>query len=295
MRISFFIIAFSKIICKNTAFFAFRTKIFIIFALALTKFMKVMKDKPLIFVTNDDGYQAKGIRLLIDILKPLGKVIVVAPKVEMSGKSHAITTGVPLSLQTVCKQEDYEEYFLEGTPVDCVKMGFDNVLKRRPDYLFAGINMGANTSINTIYSGTMAAVMEGCAENVKSVGFSLCDHDKEASLDDCEEYVRKIIDDVMNKGLDDGVCLNVNFPSGKIKGIKVGHQATGYWTEEFDKQKKEDGHTIYWLGGEYHCTDDREDADWNVVESGYAAIVPMQIDLTAWKYINAYKSRFENI
>lgn len=254
-----------------------------------------MNTRPLIFVTNDDGYQAKGIRLLIDILRPLGDVVVVAPKVEMSGKSHSITTGLPLKLQTIYKGEHYEEYALEGTPVDCVKMGFDNVLKRRPDFLFAGINMGANTSINTIYSGTMAAVMEGCAEHVASVGFSLCDNDKNASLLECEPFVRKIVDEVLRNGLDDSVCLNVNFPCGEIKGIKVGHQAEGYWTEEFDKSIEEDGHTIFWLGGEYHCTDKNPDADWNAVNDGYAAIVPMQVDFTAWKYLDKTKKRFENI
>ncbi|MBR1626571.1 MAG: 5'/3'-nucleotidase SurE [Bacteroidales bacterium] len=254
-----------------------------------------MNARPLIFVTNDDGYNAKGIRLLIDMLRPLGDVVVVAPKTEMSGKSHSITTGLPLRLQTIHIEEGYEEYALEGTPVDCVKMGFDNVLKRRPDFLFAGINMGANTSINTIYSGTMAAVMEGCAEHVASVGFSLCDNDKDADLTDCIPFVNRIIKEVIKNGLDDTVCLNVNFPVGPIKGIKVGHQAEGYWTEEFDKTEQEDGHSIFWLGGEYHCTDENPDADWNAVNDGYAAIVPMQVDFTAWKFLEKTKQRFENI
>ncbi len=254
-----------------------------------------MNSKPLIFITNDDGYKAKGIRKLIDILRPMGKIVVVAPHVEMSSKSHSITVGKPLSLKTITIEQDYEEYTIEGTPVDCVKMGFDNVLKRRPDFLFAGINMGANTSINTIYSGTMAAVMEGCAEHVPSVGFSLCDNDKDADLTDCLPFVETIAKDVIKNGLDDGVCLNVNFPLGQIKGIKVGHQAEGFWTEEFDKTEMQDGHSIFWLGGEYHCTDKDPNADWNAVNDGYAAIVPMQVDFTAWKFLDKTKKRFENI
>ncbi|MBP3254486.1 MAG: 5'/3'-nucleotidase SurE [Bacteroidales bacterium] len=251
--------------------------------------------KPLIFVTNDDGYKARGIKLLVDILKPMGEVVVVAPQTEMSGKSHSITAGLPLRLTEICIEDSYKEYALEGTPVDCVKMGFDNVLKRRPDFLFAGINHGANTSINTIYSGTMAAAMEGCAENVPSVGFSLCDNDKNAPLDGCLPFVEKIIKEVMTNGLNDGVCLNVNFPTGKIKGIKVGHQAKGYWTEEFDKTEQQNGSTIYWLGGEYHCTDKNPDADWNAVSAGYASVVPMQVDFTAWRELPQTKQRFENL
>ncbi len=255
---------------------------------------KFMTEKPLIFVTNDDGYQAKGIRLLINILRPLGKVVVVAPSTEMSGKSHSITTGKPLKLTTITKQEDYEEYSLEGTPADCVKMGFDNVLYRRPDFLFAGINMGANTSINTIYSGTMAAVMEGCAENVPSVGFSLCDDRKDAPLEDCKPLVEQIIANVLKNSLPDDVCLNVNFPIGKIRGVKVSHQAKGYWTEEFDKEVKQDGHSIFWLGGQYHCTDQSDRADWNAVNDGFAAIVPMHVDLTAYRVMEQIKKQFEN-
>ncbi|MGP1514701.1 MAG: 5'/3'-nucleotidase SurE [Bacteroidales bacterium] len=254
-----------------------------------------MSKKPLIFVTNDDGYNSKGIRVLINILRPWGDVVVVAPKEEMSGKSHSITTNKPLIVETIHIEQGYEEYALEGTPVDCVKMGFDNIIKRRPDFLFAGINMGANTSINTIYSGTMAAVMEGCTENVTSVGFSLCDDNKHASLLECSAYVKRIAENVITKGLDDGICLNVNFPLGKIKGIKVGHQAKGYWTEEFDKSEQKDGYTIFWLGGQYHCTDNDPNADWNAIKDGYTSIVPMHVDFTAWKFLQKTKQRFENI
>lgn len=252
-----------------------------------------MANKPLIFVTNDDGIHAKGIRLLIDILRPIAKLVVVAPKLEMSGKSHSITSGVALELSLITKQEDYEEYSLGGTPTDCVKMGFDNVLKRRPDFLFAGINHGANTSINTIYSGTMAAVMEGCAENVPSVGFSLCNNDHNASLEECKPFVELIINKVIKHGLWDNICLNVNFPVGKIKGLRTCHQAEGFWSETFDYEQSQDGKTIFWLGGEYHCTDKSERADYNAVKQGYGAIVPMHVDFTAYNFIELSKQRFD--
>lgn len=254
---------------------------------------KPMTQKPLIFITNDDGYLSNGIKVLEDILRPMGKVVVVAPAKEMSGQSHSITVGKPLKLSCITKEEDFEEYSLEGTPVDCVKMAFDKVLTRKPDFLFAGINHGSNVSINTIYSGTMAAVMEGCSEQVASVGFSLCDDDKHGDLSFCIPFVKQIAEKVIKHSLPIDVCLNVNFPVGEIKGIKVGHQAKGYWSEDFTMSEQEDGKRIFWLGGEYHCLDKSEQADWNIIHSNYASVVPMQVDFTAYKLMKEIKERFE--
>lgn len=252
-----------------------------------------MTERPLIFVTNDDGYLSNGIKALWEILKPMGKVVVVAPAKEMSGQSHSITVGKPLRLECIEKQEDFELYSLEGTPVDCVKMAFDKVLCRKPDFLFAGINHGSNTSINTMYSGTMAAVMEGCSEGVASVGFSLCEDDKNSDLSNCLPFVNKISKEVVTNGLIKDICLNVNFPKGKIKGIRVGHQAKGYWSEDFKISEKEDEKNIYWLGGQYHCEDNSSSADWNMINEGFAAVVPMQVDFTAYKVLDTMKNRFE--
>ncbi|MBR1769301.1 MAG: 5'/3'-nucleotidase SurE [Bacteroidales bacterium] len=253
-----------------------------------------MPDKPLIFVTNDDGYLSEGIRLLENILRPLGRVVVVAPQKEMSGQSHSITVGKPLKLTCIRKEEFFEEYALEGTPVDCVKMAFDKVLHRKPDFLFAGINHGSNVSINTIYSGTMAAVMEGCSEGVPSVGFSLCNDDKKSNMNFCLPFAEKIAKDVIANSLPEDVCLNVNFPDGEIKGIRVGHQAKGYWSEDFKVSEKEGEKSIFWLGGEYNCMDSSPEADWNIIYKDYASIVPMQVDFTAYKVLNSMKERFEN-
>ncbi len=253
-----------------------------------------MTQRPLIFITNDDGYLSNGIKILEDILKPMGDVVVVAPAKEMSGQSHSITVGKPLRLSCITKQEGFEEYSLEGTPVDCVKMAFDKVLTRKPDFLFAGINHGSNLSINTIYSGTMAAVMEGCSEMVTSVGFSLCDNDKNGDLSFCIPFVKEISEKVIKNSLPKDVCLNVNFPVGQIKGIKVGHQAKGYWSEDFTVSEQEDEKNIFWLGGEYHCKDESPKADWNIVNENYAAVVPMQVDFTAYNVLKEMEERFEH-
>lgn len=254
------------------------------------------ENKPLIFITNDDGYCSKGISVLIKLMKQLGDVVVVAPKTEMSGKSHSITVNSPLRLKQIEQSQGFELYALDGTPVDCVKMAFNRILKtRKCDLVVSGINHGSNASINTIYSGTMAAVFEGCAERVPSVGFSLDSSDKDADFSHCEKYIISICKDVLANSLAEGVCLNVNFPTGKIKGTKVCHQAKAYWNEELVEYKDPINQPLYWLSGVYNCLDKSPEADFRALEQGYASIVPMQVDFTAYSELNKMRERFENV
>ncbi len=252
--------------------------------------------KPLIFITNDDGYFSKGIAVLVKLMKQLGDVVVVAPKEEMSGKSHSITTNAPLRMKQVEVSEGFEGYFLGGTPVDCVKMAFNRILKgRKCDLVVSGINHGSNASINTIYSGTMAAVFEGCAEGIPSVGFSVDTFQRDFDFANCEEYVLQICKEVLKKGVPQGVCLNVNFPEGEIKGIKVCHQAKAYWNEELIEYKDPHGQPYYWLSGVYNCLDDSDKADYRALEASYASLVPMQVDFTAYNALTEIRNRFEDV
>lgn len=252
------------------------------------------KKRPLIFITNDDSYFSKGISVLIRLMKQLGDVVVVAPKDEMSGKSHSITSNAPLKLKTMEISSGYEGYILNGTPVDCVKIAINKILaNRKIDLLVSGINHGSNASINTIYSGTMAAVFEGCAESIPSVGFSIDTANKDADFTNCENIITSICKDVLANGLEQGVCLNVNFPVGEIKGVKVCHQAKAYWEEEFVEYKTPHGEPYYWLSGTYHCLDNSPKADYLAMQQSYASIVPMQVDFTAYKVMEQIKNRFE--
>src|SRR6187431_1124466 len=131
--------------------------------------------QPTILVVNDDGITAPGIKALLDTMKTIGRVVVVAPDSPQSGMGHAITIGKPLRLDKVDIYEGIEMYQCSGTPVDCVKLAVNKVLHKKPDLLVSGINHGYNSSINVIYSGTMSAAMEGAIEGIPSVGFSLGD------------------------------------------------------------------------------------------------------------------------
>src|SRR3954471_2676693 len=153
--------------------------------------MAKAKKEPVILITNDDGITAPGIRNLIEAVKDLGKVVVVAPDKPQSGMGHAITIGVPLRLHKVNFFEGIEAWQCTGTPVDCVKLAVDKILHHKPDLCLSGINHGANHSINVLYSGTMSAAMEASIESIPSIGFSLLDFRYEADFSTAKIYVRK--------------------------------------------------------------------------------------------------------
>src|SRR5437773_4393194 len=159
------------------------------------------KEQPTILVTNDDGITAPGLHNLVEAVKDLGKIIVVAPDKPQSGMGHAITIGTPLRLHKVSPFENAEAWQCSGTPVDCVKLAVDKILHRKPDLCLSGINHGANHSINVIYSGTMSAAIEAAIESIPSVGFSLLDYSVEADFTASRVYVKKIVEQMLKRKL----------------------------------------------------------------------------------------------
>src|ERR687889_206855 len=159
--------------------------------------MATEEKRPLILVTNDDGITAPGIQNLVEAVKDLGKIVVVAPDKAQSGMGHAITIGVPLRLHKVNFFGDIEAYQCTGTPVDCVKLAVDKVLHSKPDICISGINHGANHSINVIYSGTMSAAVEAAIESIPAVGFSLLDHSIDADFTASRKYARIIVQELL--------------------------------------------------------------------------------------------------
>lgn len=241
-----------------------------------------MMQKPLILVTNDDSIVAPGIRALIDVMKEIGDVIVVAPDSPQSGMGHAITINNTLHLEKVAIDTTLEnEYSCSGTPVDCVKIAVHEILKRKPDLCVSGINHGSNSSINVIYSGTMSAAVEAGIEGIPAIGFSLLDFSWNADFEPAKPYIKKIALEVLEKGLPEGVVLNVNLPKKEIKGIKICRQAKAVWEERFDKRQNPQGKEYYWLTGEFVNLDKGEDTDEWALQQGYISIVPIQFDLTA--------------
>lgn len=249
----------------------------------------MQKYKPLILVTNDDGINAPGIAALIEVMKTLGEVVIIAPDKAQSGMGHAITINSTIRINKRNTYDVKEEYSCSGTPVDCIKFGVNKIMDRKPDLCVSGINHGTNMSINVIYSGTMSAAVEGAIEGIPSIGFSLSDYTIDADFTASKKIVKTIAEKVLQNGLPEGVCLNVNIPKLKlelIKGIKVCRQAKANWVEEFDERHDPSGHPYYWLTGKFENLDLNDiDTDIWALENGYVSIVPTQFDMTAHKAI----------
>jgi 5'-nucleotidase len=247
-------------------------------------------EEPLILVTNDDGIFSPGIRFLSQVAAKFGKIAVVAPDKPQSGMGHAITINSTLRIQKTNFHGAEIEYSCTGTPVDCVKMAINHILKRKPNLILSGVNHGSNSSINVIYSGTMSAAIEGSLEGTPSIGFSLCDYSMEADFTAAEKFVAGIIQHSLQHPMPKGVCLNVNIPRLKaddFKGVKVVRQARANWVERFDERKDPYGNNYYWLTGEFvNFEPEALDTDEWALANGYISIVPTQSDLTAHHALN---------
>jgi 5'-nucleotidase len=248
---------------------------------------KKKKEKPVILVTNDDGITAPGIHNLVEAVKDLGKVVVVAPDKPQSGMGHAITIGQPLRLTAANNMfEGIEAYQCSGTPVDCVKLAVDKILHRKPDLCLSGINHGANHSINVIYSGTMSAAVEAAIESIPSIGFSLLDYSIDADFTAARKYARIIVEQMLKKIPEKHTVLNVNFPPVSpelIKGIRICRQAYAKYEEDFVERNDPNGRKYYWLTGEFVNFDKGKDTDVWALKNNYVSVVPVQFDLTNYQ------------
>ncbi len=253
--------------------------------------------KPLILISNDDGIYAKGLQVLVKLMKKLGEVIVVAPDSPQSGMGHAITIGNTLRLNESNVFDGIKAYQCSGTPADCVKIAKRIALgERKPDLLVSGINHGSNTSISVIYSGTMSAAIEGAIEDIPSIGFSLCDYALDADFSHIESLITKIASEVLNKGIPKGIALNVNFPKiskEPIKGIRICRQTRAKWQEEFDRRFDPNGVQYFWLAGSFLNLDKGDDIDEWAIQNNYASVVPVTFDLTAHHAISVLNKEWD--
>jgi len=252
--------------------------------------------KKLILITNDDGIEASGIDFLISFLKPLGRLVVVAPETGMSGMGHAVTIQTPLRIRHLQDEDGVERYTTNGTPADCVKLGLNQVLKQKPDLIVSGINHGSNHSINILYSGTMAAALEGAMQNIPSAGFSMYNPNPKIDFSFMESYVQQICQRMLDEGVPAGTCLNVNFPdTNQPAGVRVCRQSIGYWNEEFDSRLDVHHQPYYWLKGDFIVPESNEDTDESALRNGFISIVPVTIDLTANSALESARKQFQGL
>lgn len=246
-----------------------------------------------ILISNDDGINAKGLRALIEVASNFGDVTVVAPETGMSGMSHAITMNTPLYLRAVKKSEHVNIYACHGTPVDCIKIAMDYIIKEPPTLILSGINHGANSNMSVIYSGTMGAAMEGSMYDIPSIGFSILTHSPLADFTACKKIAHTVIEKVLSENKNPRMCLNVNIPNipyEEIKGIVPCRQALGCWYEDFTRQTNPRGQDYFWLTGEFKpYSPQSKDDDEYLLSQNYVSIVPVQTDITDYKHLEEMK------
>lgn len=241
------------------------------------------QQRKLILLSNDDGYSAPGINLLIDWLRPIADIVAVAPDSGRSGAACAITAAVPITASRVSSGGGVEVYACSGTPVDCVKLALHGLVPRRPDLVVSGINHGDNASINVHYSGTLGVAIEGALQRLKAVAFSSCDRSPQADLSALEPYVVRIVEAALSHDMPELTCLNVNFPAVReFKGLRVCRMCRGLWTHEFEQCDVPGRGRYYFLTGNYtNAEPGAADTDSYALERGYVAVTPTQIDVTS--------------
>lgn len=250
--------------------------------------------RPLILISNDDGYLAKGINSLVEMVRDFGDVILCAPDGGRSGKSRAFTVE-PLTLTKMREEPGLTVYACSGTPVDSLKMAYHRLCPRKPDLILSGINHGDNASTNSHYSGTVGVAIEGAMKGVPSIAFSLCDYSADADFEPMRPLVRQLVEKVLNDGLKHYCCLNVNYPKaeGDVE-VRWTRMAYGHWRKEVVDMKIEEatsslilGKKYYIYGGFYQNDEpEAEDTDAWALAHGYASITPLTVDSTDFDVLN---------
>jgi 5'-nucleotidase len=235
-----------------------------------------------ILLTNDDGILAPGIAAMHAALQGLGTVHVVAPETAQSAAGHGITLTTPLICRQVHVAGKFDGWSVDGRPADCVKLALQELVPRRPQLLVSGINAGGNSGVNVLYSGTVAAAVEGALFSIPAVAFSL-DTETDFDFRRAGAIARRVLDSILANGLYPGMLLNVNIPQlpeGRMPaGVRVVRQATDPWQDTFDRRTDPRGRLYFWLANGTRQpgapqTDDEALAD------GYVAVTPLQFDLT---------------
>lgn len=250
--------------------------------------------RPYILITNDDGVYAPGIKHLYNAVKDFADVIVVAPATEQSAAGLSITIRHPLTLQRVSWNSlDAEVWSVSGTPSDCIKMALSVVSQKPPSLIVSGINRGSNAGRNILYSGTVAAVIEGTLQNIPGIAFSSIKFDN-PTYGPTETHISYIVKYALQHKLPTGTFLNVNFPDGHIKGVRMARQGKEYFAEDPECRSHPSGHDYYWLGFKVAKFEEEEDSDIALLEQGYATAVPLHIqEITDRIHMQNQKSIFE--
>ena len=250
-----------------------------------------------ILLCNDDGIHARGLAELHSAISHLGALHVCAPATERSAAGHAITIYDPIRTVPIDKKTGFSGIAVDGTPADCVKLAVSFLHKDNPpDLVVSGINLGSNTGISVLYSGTVSAASEAAILGVPALAISLCTY-HDPHWDTAARISAKIVALLAKNPLPDGVLLNVNIPNlpyDEIKGIKAGQMGRSRFIEKFTEHRDPRGNYYYWLDGDMKMLDDNAETDERLVNAGYVSLTPIHIDLTARHCLEQVKAWSED-
>ncbi|MCC6203046.1 MAG: 5'/3'-nucleotidase SurE [Gammaproteobacteria bacterium] len=238
----------------------------------------------LFLVSNDDGYQSPGIEVLASVMAEFGEVVVVAPDQEHSGASNSLTLQSPVRVRRAANGY----YHASGTPTDCVHIAITGLLDRAPDMVVSGINAGENLADDVLYSGTVAAAMEGRFLGCPSVAISLAG-DELKNYDTAAWAVRTLIGNLLEQPLSDCRLLNVNVPDvpvAAIRGFKATRLGQRHKSSDVVRQLDPRGRTIYWIGTAGAGHDTGPGTDFEAIHNGYVSVTPLHVDLTNYRTLD---------
>ncbi len=247
-----------------------------------------------ILLTNDDGIYAPGLLNLYEEIKSFGDVKIVAPYREQSGCSHSISLLMPLRVEKTKIKEKLSGYCVYGTPADCVKYAINKLYKKAPDLVLSGINQGANTGINAVYSGTVAGAREGVILGIPSISVSLTSK-KYKNFTFASGFTLEFIKKIFKEGFPEGIFFNINIPKGdksEIKGVRITKQSTNRFFEKYEARKDPFGKEYFWLTGEKRTFDNDSWDDESVVRKGYVSVTPLHYDQTAYNRIDSLQELY---
>jgi len=245
-----------------------------------------------ILLCNDDGIHADGINVLYETLCGSDELRVVAPHMERSAAGHAITIYDPIRTMPVERENGLTGIAVDGTPADCIKLACSFLYKKDPpDLVVSGINLGSNTGISVLYSGTVSAASEAVVLGIPAIALSLCTW-QNPNWETAAKATELVLSKVRKNPLPQDVLLNVNIPNlpfDEIKGMKAGQMGRSRFIEQFSEHRDPRGNLYYWLDGEMELIDDNFETDIRLIEAGYISLTPIHIDLTAHHALDAIR------
>jgi 5'-nucleotidase len=245
-----------------------------------------------ILVCNDDGIDSQGINSLVESLKEIGTVTVVAPLKEQSAVGHAITMQIPLRVTKSYKDGKFFGYAVNGTPADCIKIGIRNIMKEPPDLVVSGINHGSNTAINIIYSGTVSAAREAAIMDIPSMAVSVTNHEV-TDFKFAAKVTRLLAKELAGKDIPKGTLLNINVPDvpeEQIAGIILTKQGKSKWDDIYEQRIDPYGKDYFWLTGNLMEVDTEIETDQVAIKKNYVSISPIHFDLTDYETFDKMKN-----